>query len=972
MKQEIPAVARRLAETDPSAKPEIRWWLAGGSHTRETLTESMEDIRSMGFGGIEILTMAEQAMDRSVYGWDTPAWYESTKLLLKKATEEGMAFSFTSGPNWMPAVPGINPDDAACAQELNFTAFKAAGGSTVDTELVPCSLENMGGARRQYYLKTVAAMLEERSADADLHLSPQREAGLFPIPGGAFETVYLVPGSAVDLTGLVTDTGERQTLHWHAPEGGTWAVFSFWYHSTAQIARASHTPAWVINHLDRAGYEAQRAYWDEHFFTDEICDLIRMNGNVNFFQDSLEIMTSQFSGLYWCRDFMDEFRRRRGYDLTLYLPMIIRYSVGFVSLWVTHEAEKPRFLFTGCEELQKAVMRDVFQTQTDLYRENYLQPIRAWLNGHGILLRAQASYGFPTVHFEISEPAASVDILETETLEMADEVDYYRTQSGGVHLTGKNIFSAETGATNGGNYYLTMQHYLLKIHKLFAGGVNRVILHGYAAIAGPDGAMQWPGYEALRKDTSERWGLRQPYHADMPVFTDYLTRMQSILRRGQAKIDVGILNLAYTSVNMDFWYGTVPDPENHLGEVFAWSDRTLNDAGYTYEFFSPRYLEDPSVLFAGGEFDARRTGYRALIVNQDFLPLSSAKALLELAKEGMPVVVMDQAGSRAASIGEDREELLRIMDLLRLLPNVASAVTQAGAVEALSDLGVWPRAALEKSAPLMMMHRQAGESGILFALNPTKNPLNTVLRIEGSGQVYVYDAWKDELTAARDVASDGKYTRIPVSLEPEETLLLLTVPGTPQEIRETPPVSVQEIPVSGWSLEVESWEPGEKALRTEPESGKEEVTYGTEKRIIRVQLNELKPWKDIPAVGPEVSGIGHYSAAFFLPEDFSPADRVIIDFGRVMGSISAAVNGMQLADLNQVNPRADISMLAMPGENRLQVRTCSTLCNRMIALGRMEPDSPILKEVHTEVCSYGLRKVTLKLERGDGISCFPA
>ena len=74
----------------PSDRPEIRWWLAGGSHTDQTLLEALDELETLGFGGIEVLTMAEAAMDRSKFGWDSPAFAHSTRLLLEECTKRGI------------------------------------------------------------------------------------------------------------------------------------------------------------------------------------------------------------------------------------------------------------------------------------------------------------------------------------------------------------------------------------------------------------------------------------------------------------------------------------------------------------------------------------------------------------------------------------------------------------------------------------------------------------------------------------------------------------------------------------------------------------------------------------------------------------------------------------------------------------------------------------------------------------------
>lgn len=958
-RKNIPQQLEQLIPKGAGTKPEIRWWLAGGSHTDTTLLESLEDIRAMGFGGIEVLTMAESAMDREKFGWDSQQWYRSTKLLLEKCNEYGMAFSFTSGPNWQPAVPEIDLDGDEAAQELNFNAFTVPAGAEVHGALQPYDLgqDSADAApRKQHFFRAVAVRLAERSEHAEITLGEARHPGLFPMPGSEFETVYLDGNSAVDVTAQVHPVGEAQFLRWTAPKDGTYVVFSFWYHATAQQAMASYASAYVINHIYPAGFEAQKRYWEKHFFTPELCRLIRENGSVNFFQDSLEINTSQYSGLYWSPDFMEEFRKRRRYDLTLLLPMVIQYNIGFLTNWITKEAQTPRFLFEGWEEKRQKLIRDVYQTQTELYMDNYLTPIRQWLNGYGIKLRAQTSYGFPTVNFEVSEPISCVDIHETETLEMADEVDYFRTQSGGVHLTGKNVYSAETGATNGSSYYLTPQHYLCKIHKLFAGGVNRLILHGYAAKAGPEGAVQWPGYEALFFDTSERWGSRHPYGGDMKLLTGYLGRMQRLLQTGTPKLDVGILNLAYTSVNMDFWYGAQQDYENHLDEVFAWADRCLNDAGYTYEFFAPQYLEREDIPCADGLYDAGRTDYRALIVNQAFLPEKSSECLLRLAQRGMPVVLLKSAGMETAFLADSEQRQAEIRNMLLALPNVREVENQAAAVQALEALGVFPRSALMPAAPLMQLRRESGDIAIQYLYNPTYNKIETTVELEGTVTPWQYDSWSETCQSMAATVTGGK-TCVHLTIPPQTAQVILTLRGVPEQTEAVQWSSVN-LTTAPWKLRAELWTPGEKRIRRQLVDGleKDEIFFETHKTEVQLTLPELKAWKDIPELGPEASGIGWYETEFQLPEDWDEKP-LAVDFGTIAGIISGAVNGMQMAPMNLSRPVCEITELVHPGVNQLQVKVSTTLCNQLIAQGRIKPGATVLKEVHTELSDYGLTSV---------------
>jgi hypothetical protein len=55
-------------------RPELRWWLAEGLHTDETLRYEIDTAHRLGFGGMEFLAMDEAAVDHSRYGWGSEEW----------------------------------------------------------------------------------------------------------------------------------------------------------------------------------------------------------------------------------------------------------------------------------------------------------------------------------------------------------------------------------------------------------------------------------------------------------------------------------------------------------------------------------------------------------------------------------------------------------------------------------------------------------------------------------------------------------------------------------------------------------------------------------------------------------------------------------------------------------------------------------------------------------------------------------
>ncbi len=65
------AVEASFAVPEMSDRPYARWWLAEGSHTDETLRESVKELYESGFGGVEFVTLTSEAevLDDATYGW---------------------------------------------------------------------------------------------------------------------------------------------------------------------------------------------------------------------------------------------------------------------------------------------------------------------------------------------------------------------------------------------------------------------------------------------------------------------------------------------------------------------------------------------------------------------------------------------------------------------------------------------------------------------------------------------------------------------------------------------------------------------------------------------------------------------------------------------------------------------------------------------------------------------------------------
>ena len=190
-------------------------------------------------------------------------------------------------------------------------------------------------------------------------------------------------------------------------------------------------------------------------------------------------------------------------------------------------------------------------------------------------------------------------------------------------------FSSETGAIYAYNYYFGMDEWTQLCWLQFAEGINRTVFHGYSAIEGSEGDTVWPGHEGMWPIFSERFGSRQPAFLHYNRWTDMISRFQYVLRQGDPRMDIAMLRLDYNFNNVMFRNCDEQDVyENQwmrANKGFYWQDCTLQNHGYTWDYFAPQLLEEDFVDYADGMLQKDGPGYRAVIVYQEGLPLSSAK-----------------------------------------------------------------------------------------------------------------------------------------------------------------------------------------------------------------------------------------------------------------------------------------------------------------------------------------------------------
>ena len=949
------ALEARFAQPEIGYRTEVRWWMAEGAHTDETLLEEVQTMYDAGFRGMELCEQVDGSVAEADYGYGSDQWDHDLKLVLNRALDLGMTVSLTSGTNWATAnIPGLDPQSQAASQMIFSVEEYFKAGKVKDG---PVPMQKKIGTKTLPVLDTarLVGVFAYRQTSGN-KASPIR-----------FDPAY------VDLTDQVT-AGEDGvlTLSFTPPDPeSAWRIFYYWQQGAEQTSAPAAEPAYCINYFDRAGVDALRAYWEAHILNDPALNAKIAAGDVQLFMDSLEIK----GFILWSQDMEAEFLARKGYDIRPWLYLFI----DLPELWFWDSASFGAYDIEGDADLRRRIQNDLYDVQTQLYTERMLLPLREWLHGAGITTRAQISYG---QRLEISEPIAAVDFPEAENLNQNNQVDIYRLWTGGAKLLNK-VLSSETGAVGGCRY--TYQDHLMEAYTLYAAGFNRIIWHVWSAKYGPGEEPVWPGYRVpgVPFNSFYTFGASEPSARDYPVFNDHLGRVQKFLQTGVSRTDLGML--------YHCWDQTMPTNGNQGGvnwmlnhEPVLFPSTALQDAGYTWDYLSPRFLTAEGVRFDPEARTLEQAGYRALVLWQDTLAAEEAQAVLSLAEQGMPVILVEGAAVRTPFRDGGDEALAAAVEALEALPCVRRVPDADAVLPALAAMGISPRAGFsEPNRQLLTQTRSDGEALYLYVYNYCDgsyqgvwsegqtadthgDTITTQIAADGTFVPYVIDPWSGKAAPLGLYRHENGKTYFPLTLDygsialyalkscggdaplhavGSDAALVLGGDAGPvfrftasgehaaalSDGREiTLAADVPEARnLTGWHAEISTWAPaGTVSLRIETLNGKTvtEKAADTEVTTVSLDLETLVPWDQIPEVGPRAVGTAEYTASFDWD---GTADGAYLDFGPLTESLTVTVNGRPADDVSMTRAVIDIGPLLRPGENTLTLRYSSNLSNAL-------------------------------------------
>lgn len=872
---DVAALHEAFAHPPDDSRIMMRWWWFGPAVTKPEIQRELEQMKAAGIGGVEIATLYPLALDNPQSGFRNLPFLSDEHIdALRFAAEEarrlGLRVDVTLGSGWPFGGPHIPVTQSAGA--LRVEAVPARAGQ--DSVAVPAM-----------------------------------EAGEEVL------AVFLAPGTKTDLNfkdtkQLPTPSGARLDL----PEGsGVDRVVLFFISSrTGMMVKrpAAAAAGFVLDHYDRNAMENHlRAVGDR------LLSAFGDHPPYAVFSDSLEDYGSD-----WTPKLLDEFKRRRGYDLVPLLPALVGDAGPNTA----------------------AIRHDWGQTLTELANENFLQPMHAWAHEHHTLLRSQ-TYGFPPVTLSSNR---FEDLPEGEgkaTVNMWRQFSDTRWAASAGHLFGHNVVSSETWTwLHSPAFRATPLDMKAEADLHFLQGINQLVGHGWPYSPAEAGEPGWRMYAAGALNA------HNPWFAVMPDLARYLQRVSYALRQGKPANDVALL-----LPNDDVWASfnahleKNKPPTSILGFDETGSNITVDES--MPEFVGAEVI--PQVLDAGfnldfidaDAIDGVGIPYKVLILpGVKRLSPQTYQRILEFARHGGIVLATRSLPDTAPGLERAAEITARVQAISQEL--FRGQVTTAHFIPSEKDLGSALAGYLQpdfvaspRSADIGFIHRALAAGDLYFVANTSneRKSFRATFR-SAAAHAEMWDPFSGDVLGIRDPS------KMDFDLQPYESQLIFFSNAALNS-----PFS--QAPVENGRLDIShDWK----------------VTFGGQGTPM--EMHTLASWGD-DAHRRYYSGSATYSKTIDVSDgDLKAGHAVVLDFGEGIrvakpdplpsANMRAYLEGpVREAALVYVNDklagyvwrppyRVDLSRDLKPGTNQVRIEVGNTAINELA--GGAMPNYRLLRDLY--------------------------
>lgn len=410
-------------KTTETAKPWTRWWWMGSAVDEKGLDKQLTTLSKSGFGGVEIVPVyGAKGFEKQYINYLSPEWMKMLRFTTDKAKSLNMGVDMAVGTGWPIGGPQVDEENAA-------------------TKMVV----------QTYEIQPNEKFLEK------IVLKDEKQKNLKTIKLDIV-TAYNEKNEAVVLTDKINADG---TLNWKATFG-KWTIYAVFVGKTLQKVKraAPGGEGFTLDHFSPTATKDYLKTFDKAFGNSNY-------GIRSFFNDSYEVYNAD-----WTADFKEEFKKRRGYDLSPY----IKYLVGNEE-----------------NEIAGRIKSDYRETLSELILNRFTKDFTDWAHSKNTKNTNQA-HGSPG---NLLDLYAAVDIPESETfgstpfdivglkrdtadIQKADvpDINMLKFASSAANVTGKKLISNETFTWLTEHFKTSWSQAKPEVEQVFLSGINHVFYHG--------------------------------------------------------------------------------------------------------------------------------------------------------------------------------------------------------------------------------------------------------------------------------------------------------------------------------------------------------------------------------------------------------------------------------------------------------------------------------------------------------------
>jgi hypothetical protein len=889
---------RLFQNPDLKYHPFVRWWWNGNKIEKNELIRELNLLKEAGIGGVEINPISFPSRikgdDLGIKSltWLSDEWIDMLMVTFDEAKRLGMTCDLIVGSGWPFGAETLKPEERA--------------------EVVLIYAEKIEGP----------AHFEILRSDIFKKVDP---GVTVPCPDRTFEMLSLKmapdPMNSLDQVTELSHLRNDKVISADVPAGkhvfyALVKVSSF----ASVINGAPGASGPILNHMDKA---AVRKYLEHMSDTIQKKTGPLSNHLRAFFTDSMEL-----EGCNWTKDFAEEFKKRRGYDIMAWLPFIM-FKVGRLGGVIDEHYGAVKT--PGFAEKINRVRFDFELTKAELLYERFTLTYLEWCKGQNVKSRAQA-YGrgfFPL------ETSIGYDIPEGESWttnwlkhrvgeEMSDE-DYRRGRaytminkyvSSAAHLSGNRIVSCEEMTNTYLVFNTSLERLKIGSDQSIMSGITHSVWHGfnYSPLEAP--YPGWIQYGSYYNEKNNWW----PY---FKYLNNYKARISALLQNADMYTDIAIL-----TANYDLWsekgVQTDPFPEKLNIPYTSLIWEAINKNGGAADYTSEIVINRSSVINGKLCYDPKKFGTIILAEISGINPETLAK-LSDFVADGGRVFCIEKYPEKSLGLSnyEKRDnEVLALVEKLKTFPGRFILLKKPEDNKFLewysgvmTKYNIPSYLKIEKPDRFVMQNRyRSKESEIFFFANSNMhNEYSTRIEfnkeITARRQGWIWNPENGERYRI-NTGADGKYE---LRLGPAESrIIVFDRVKKGKDWQGEPAARKNEKEIAGpWQLE---------------------FIHCRGEAVSPAKLEVLKDIKDIPEYA-DFSGTIIYRQQIEITE---PVPEYI-DLGVAYGVTELIING-QSCDIKWYGNRIyKLNGLLKKGNNILEIKVITTMGNYMKSL----TDNPI-------------------------------